>query len=298
MARTATHTLLGVLALLSAPLALGGCVLFDPPEPTAPRALALNRDTPRATYEYFKTMSANNQWAAEWSVFSPNFKRLLNQSVGRNVDAGDYNLARQTVADNSHADMQLLLDSTFVGEQAVGENAAIVTLEAGGRRLSPRLVKLARWELQVKGDETPYGDFVTNAGEAVRIGQDGSITVMIRPPQATAGLLRTFRPDQIEAFRVESQWYLDDFGGLDQQIVQQAGDGATPQPPPGGTQPQPAASEPTTGWGSPDGGGDVPQPPAPPPGWGSPDGASPSAPRPPRVPPREDDALGWGSPDG
>ena len=298
MARTTTRTLLSALALLTAPLALGGCILFDPPEPTAPRALALNRDTPRATYEYFKTMSANNQWAAEWSVFSPNFKRLLNQSVGRNVDAGDYNLARQTVADNSQADMQLLLGSTFIEEQRVSENAAVVTIEAGGRRLSPRLVKLTRWELQVKGDETPYGDFVTSAGEAVRLGQDGSITVLIRPPQATAGLLRTFGPDQIEAFRVESQWYLDDFGGLDQQIVQQAGDGAAPQPTPRGVEPQPAPAPATTGWGSPDGGGAVSQPPAPPPGWGSPDGPSPSAPRPPRVPPRGDEALGWGSPDG
>ena len=287
-----------VASLLLVASALGGCVLFDPPEPTAPRALALNRDTPKATYEYFKTMASNNQWAAEWSVFSPNFKRLLNQSVGRNVDAGDYNLARQTVADNSQADMQLLLGSTFVSTQMVGANAATVTIAAGGRQLSPRLVRLTRWELQVKGDETPYGDFVTSAGEAVRIGQDGSVTVMIRPPQATAGLLRTFRPDQIEAFRVESQWYLDDFGGLDQQIVQQAGEGPAPaQPRPQPTpQPQPAP----TGWGSPDGpspGGAGAQPPGPPPGWGATDTPPPSQPSPPRVPPR-DPNLGWGSPDG
>ncbi|MDJ0520950.1 MAG: hypothetical protein QNJ90_02630 [Planctomycetota bacterium] len=298
MVRTRVPATLSVVALLMLPLALGGCVLFDPPEPTAPRALALNRDTPKATYEYFKTMVSNNQWAAEWSVFSPNFKRLLNQSVGRNVDAGDYNLARTTVADNSQGDMQLLLGSTYVGEQMVGPNAAVVTIEAGGRRLSPRLVRLTRWELQVVGDETPYGDFVTSAGEAVRIQPDGSVTVMIRPPQSTAGLLRTFRPDQIEAFRVESQWYLDDFGGLDATLVEGAGDGQ-PQPPrPQATpQPQPRPQPAPTGWGSPDGAG-PPQPPAPPPGWGSPDGPSPVAPRPPREAPPSDGAFGWGSPDG
>lgn len=298
MTRTGYGVLPTAAALLLLPLLLGGCVLFDPPEPTAPRALALNRDTPKATYEYFKTMSANNQWAAEWSVFSPNFKRLLNESVGRNVDAGDYNLARQTVADNSQADMQLLLGSTYVSEQLIGRNAATVTIEAGGRRLSPRLVKLTRWELQVVGDETPYGDFVTSAGEAVRLGQDGSITVTIRPPQATAGLIRTFRPEQIEAFRVESQWYLDDFGGLDQQIVQTAGEESRPQAQP---RPQPGPQQPgPTGWGSPDSGGGA-QPQAPPPGWGSPDGPdtpAPSEPRPPRVPPRGNENLGWGSPDG
>lgn len=299
MVRTGSRMWLGLAALLILPLALGGCVLFDPPEPTAPRALAMNRDTPRATYDYFKTMAANNQWAAEWSVFSPNFKRLLNQSVGRNVDAGDYNLARTTVADNSQADMQLLLNSTYVSQQMVGPNAAVVTIEAGGQRLSPRLVKLTRWELQVVGDETPYGDFVTSAGEAVRIGTDGSITVTIRPPQSTAGLLRTFRPEQIEAFRVESQWYLDDFGGLDQTLVQNAGEGQAPQAQPRPqAQPQPRPQPAPTGWGSPDGGAGPVQPPAPPPGWGSPDGPSPSEPRPPREAPRDDGALGWGSPDG
>ncbi len=277
------------LTLLLAPLFLGGCFLIDPPTPTAPRALAMNRDTPRATYDYFKTMVANNQWAAEWSVFSPNFKRLLNQSVGRNVDAGDYNLARQTIADNSQADMQLLMTSNYVSEKMIGRNTAVVTLEAGGKSLTPRLVKLTRWELKVVGDETPYGDFVASAGEAVRIAQDGSVTVMIRPPQATAGLLRTFRPDQIEAFRVESQWYVDDFGGLDQQIASKAGDGrAAPQPRP---QPQP---QPQPSWGSPD--GDAPRAGAP--RGGSPDGPSPSAPRPPRQPPGGNNNYGWGSPDG
>ena len=47
MARTMTRTGFLALALLLAPLFLGGCFLFDPPTPTAPRALAMNRDTPR-----------------------------------------------------------------------------------------------------------------------------------------------------------------------------------------------------------------------------------------------------------
>jgi len=290
---------LSILALLASPLLLGGCFLFNPPTPTAPRALSMNRDTPRATYDYFKTMVTNNQWAAEWSVFSPHFKRLLNQSVGRNVDAGDYNLARQTVADNSQGDMQALLTSTYISEQKVGANAAVVTIESGGKRLTPRLVKLTRWELQVVGDDTPYGDFVTSAADAVRIGQDGSITVMIRPPQATASLVRTFRPDQIDAFRIESQWYVDDFGGIDQQIASKAAAGQTPQPraqPRPRSQPQPTPRTrptPSTGWGSPDGGA---QPLAPPTRRGTP--GTPPQPRAPRSPPDGNNSYGWGSPDG
>ena len=228
----------------------------------------------------------SNQWAAEWSVFSPNFKRMLNQNVGRNVDAGDYNMARQTIADNSQADMQLLLNSTYAGEQMVGENAALITISGGGKTLRPRLVKLSRWELKVKGDDTPYGDFVTRASDAIRVGPDGAITVMIRPPQSTANLLKTFRPDQIESFKVEGQWYVDDFGGIDQLVASRAGDGAPPQPgavqprapqpvgtqpgypPPAPGYPQPAPNY-TTPPPAPSGGGVPAGGPA---GWGSPDG--------------------------
>lgn len=267
--RTRWRAVLAPLVGVGAALLLGGCFLFNPPRPTAPSALNLNRDTPKATYEYFKEMVRNNQWAAEWSVFSPNFKRLLNQSVGRNVDAGDYNLARQTVADNSQADMQLLLNSQWSGAQMVGPNAAIITITAGGRTLRPRMVKLTRWELRVKGDPTPYGDYVTSAADAVRIGPDGSITVMIRPPQATASLLRTFRPDQIDAFKVEGQWYVDDFGGIDQLVVERAGEGGARQPAPAPRRaPAPPPGYPTPPPSQP------PPPPAPsaPGGFGSPDG--------------------------
>jgi len=266
-------------AMAAAAMLLGGCILFNPPRPTAPDALELSRETPTATYEYFKEMAKNNQWAAEWSVFSPNFKRLMNQSVGRNVDAGDYNLARQTLADNSQADMQVLINSTLTNVQMISDTAAVITITGGGKQLRPRMVKLTRWELKVKGDDTPYGDFVTRASDAVRISPDGSITVQIRPPQSTASLLRTFRPDQIDSFKVEGQWYVDDFGGIDQLVVERS-DRPAPQP---GTQP---------------GTRSLPQPPGqqpgpPPPtylppagGTGSPDGAP---------PPRND---GWGSPDG
>jgi hypothetical protein len=265
-------------AAACAALLLGGCILFNPPKPTAPDALELSRETPAATYAYFKEMAKNNQWAAEWSVFSPNFKRLMNQAVGRNVDAGDYNLARQTLATNSQADMQLLINSKLDGVQMLSDKAAVVSITGGGKQLRPRMVKLTRWELKVKGDDTPYGDFVADASDAVRIAQDGSITVMIRPPQATASLLRTFTPDQIDSFKVEGQWYVDDFGGIDQLVVERSEGGqAQPQQPPVG---QPSYPQPV---GSPD---MQPRYPPPAPGAGSPDG--------PPAPP----AAGYGSPDG
>lgn len=275
---------LRAVTVAAAALLLGGCVLFNPPKPTRPEALKLSRDTPEATYAYFKEMARNNQWAAEWSVFSPNFKRLMNQAVGRNVDAGDYNMARQTVATNAQSDMQLLINSELTNVQRVSDTAAIITITSGGRTLRPRMVKLTRWELKVKGDDTPYGDFVTRPSEAVRISPDGSITAMIRPPQSTASLLRTFTADQIDGFKVEGQWYVDDFGGLDRLVVEGSSQpapqpGAQPQPAPGNLTPPPLP-------GSTDRAPPYTVPPIPP---------APGTPEGPGLPPA---GSAWGSPDG
>ncbi|MDF1699743.1 MAG: hypothetical protein P1V36_01095 [Planctomycetota bacterium] len=284
--------------LLAAPLLLGGCFLFNNAKPTPVSQVNLHRQTPQGTYEYFKAMAQNNQWAAEWDVFSPNFKRLVNQSVGRNVDSGDYNLARQTVAANNTSEMQMLVGSTWIGSQMTGPNRALATIEYQGRRITPRMVKLTRWELKVRDDDTPYGDFVANAADAIQVGQDGSISVRINPPQATASILRTFRPEQIEAFKVEGQWYVDDFGGIDSMLVQQAGGGeaqARPQPQPQpqpGVQPQqprgmPYAPPPApAGYGTPNGPSGSGSPDGPPAGYGEPNPSKPSGPQ------------AWGSPDG
>ena len=103
--------------LLIAPVLLGGCGLFGTPDSarSVERRLTLNRETPEGTYAYFKEMAARGEFGAEWDTFSPNFKKLLNQAVGRNVDVADYNLARQTIATNSQDDMQLLLSSSLQG---------------------------------------------------------------------------------------------------------------------------------------------------------------------------------------
>ncbi len=266
-----------------------GCGLLGGGSTTPPRQLQLNRDTPEKAYEYFKEMARSNQTGAEWDTFSPNFKRMLNQSVGRNVDLGDYNLARGTVATNSQADMQLLLNSTLVGVQYTNadQTEALVSISAGGKTITPKFVRLTRWEVQLKGEDDPYTDFVASAGQVTRIGPDGTVSVVIRPPQYTADFIRSIRPEQIDAVRLEAQWYVDDFGGLDALVGESAaGDGgeqpqAQPQPTrPGqaipGTGPSPTPLPPAGGgFGSPDGGSSG--------GFGSPDGGS---------------GGGFGSPDG
>jgi len=277
MARIHRASLLGLVACTA--LLLGGCGLLGGGSTTPPRQLQLNRDTPEKAYEYFKEMARANQTGAEWDTFSPNFKRMLNQTVGRNVDLGDYNLARGTVATNSQEDMQLLLNSQLIGVQYTNadQTEALVSISAGGKTVTPKFVRLTRWEVQLKGEDDPYTDFVSSAGQVTRVGPDGTVTVVIRPPQYTADFMRTIRPEQIDAVRIEAQWYVDDFGGLDALVGESAsGDGA-PQPQPQPTRP-PNAREAIPGTGP----SPTPLPPAGG-GFGSPDGGS---------------SGGFGSPDG
>jgi hypothetical protein len=213
--------------------------------------VGVDRDTPQATYEFFKSAAASKAFEDEWLIFSPNFKRALNQAVGRNVDFGDYTLARNTVATNSQADMQLLLNSTLTNVQMIGPDTAVLTVSGGGQAIRPRMVRLTSWELRLKGDPQPYTDLIANA-ESVRPSNGGGIEVVIPASAAMAPLLRSIRPEQIESLQVESRWYVDDFGGLEGAV---GGGVAEPQPaaPTGPTQPSTLPPPPAGGYGSPDG---------------------------------------------
>lgn len=210
--------------------------------------VGVDRDTPQATYEFFKAAAAASAFEDEWLVFSPNFKRALNQSVGRNVDFGDYTLARNTVATNSQADMRLLLNSTLTDVQMLGPDAAVLTVSGGGQAIRPRLVRLTAWELRLKGDPQPYTDLLAGA-QAVRAAPGGGIDVVIPASAAMAPLLRSIRPEQIESLQIESRWYVDDFGGLEGAV----GGAVEPTPQAPSTQPAPMAPPPAGGYGSPDG---------------------------------------------
>jgi hypothetical protein len=213
------------------------------PQPVS--QVGLNRETPEATYQYFKAVARANQYAAEWATFSPNAKRQANQMAGRNVDLGDYTFARQTLATNGNGDMAAFLNSTLVGVQPIGENTANVTISGGGRQVSVRMARLTTWELKVAGERDPYSDFVRSAADAVAVNGDGSITVRVTPPSSTSGYLRTIPRDRIEGFAIKSQWYVDDLSTL--QGVTQGGPAPTPgaAPAPGTPAPRaaPAAAE-------------------------------------------------------
>jgi len=214
----------------------------------------VDRSTPERTYEFFKAAARARAFEDEWLVFSPNFKRALNQAVGRNVDFSDYTTARNLIATNSQADMQMLLNSKLESVQMTGPDSAMITITAGGQTLRPRMVRLLAWELRVKGDPQPFTDVLASGG-AVQPGPGGSIDVVIPASPTMAPLLRGIPPQNIESLSLESRWYVDDFGGLEGALGAGAATPGPAQPtqPQQPTQPSPLAPPPAGGYGSPDG---------------------------------------------
>ena len=232
-----------VVAALLAPL-LAGCSSGG----RVAYAAGVDRSTPEKTYEFFKNAARNSAYADEWSVFSPNFKRQMNESAGRDVDFALYATGRQTIATNRHADMAVLLQSNLENVQYQGPNTAVVTISGGGRTIRPRMVRLTTWELRVKGEDT-FSDILRNP-DVVRTEADGSIRISIPAAPHMAPLLKAVSPANIQSLQVESRWYVDDFGGLEA-----VGGGSQPATPAPGTPPPTPANPPPPpgGYGSPDG---------------------------------------------
>lgn len=252
---------------------LVGCAIRGQPV----REVGLNRLTPHATFDYLKAMAAANQVEAEWSTFSPGFKRRLSEQVGRNVDVGDYAQARATIASNSTKEMRLLLDAEFVGEKQLSDEVAMVTIRSGGRQATPRFIRMTAWRLKIRGEGDPVSEFVPSASDAVSMAPDGSFSVRVAPSGGTAAYLREIPANRIESFEMTPLWYLDDFGGVESAV---AGGLRNPSARAALTSPAPASSRPGARPTLPGPRPVAPPPPqsAPTPSPGSPDPGSPDGP--------------------
>ncbi len=248
----------GLAALLLAALALAGCSVKSDPV----RAVGLSRETPRKTYEYMKAMVAAMQVEAEWRTFSPGFKRRLSERVGRNVDVGDYSHARATIAGNDTKEIELLLESEYVSEEFLSEDVAVVTIRSGSRQARPRMVRLTTWELTLRGEGEPVSEFIPRAADVVGINADGSVAVRVTPTEGTASFLKEIPADRIESLVVKPDWYVDDFGGIEESVLgglkgagSDRGDAEPrPAPPPAkGPEPAPRPAWPPQPPPSPDG---------------------------------------------
>lgn len=262
------------LALTPLTLPLAGCAT---PKREAVRDATLNRETPRAAYDYLKAMVRAEQPEAEWNAFSPAFKRRLSQQVGRTIDVGDYVQARSTVATNKRKEIQLLLESEFVAEKPAGDKVSVVTIRAGKQQARPRFVKLTTWELFLKGEGEPVAEFVPTTSDLIQISPTGEVEMKISPSDSTASFLRDIPRERIQGFAIHEYWYLDDFGGIEAAVLNglrgekeaEAPEARTPRGAAPGGRPPPEP-EPTPYGPDPYA---PPPPPPPSPGPGSPDGA-------------------------
>lgn len=233
----------------------------------------VSRSSPRQAYEYLKTMIAANQTANEWATFSPGFKRRISEQAGRNVDVGDYSLARSTIASNSNKNIQLILESRFVAEKLLSEDVAVVTIQSGKKKANPRFIRMTSWELTIRGEGEPVSEFIPSAADVMGIGEDGSVSMRIPTGSSTGSFLKSIPPEKIKRLVVDEAWYLDDFGGVEDVVLEGLKGRGEPTPPPtrGGEGARPP--EPTEAPGSPDGFGSPDGAPGSPDGFGSPDGA-------------------------
>src|SRR5207249_6364715 len=86
---------------------------------------------------------------------------------------------------NAAKEIKLLLASEFVEERMLSDDVATVTIEASGRRATPRLVRLWTYEVKFKGDPEPVSEFIPGAAGVVDTGSDGTIKVNVIPSDGT-----------------------------------------------------------------------------------------------------------------
>ncbi len=250
--------------LATAAFALAGCPAI--PKRDAP-SVQRDRATASHAFEFLKAAVAAKDTEVEWRTFSPGFKRRLSEQAGRTVDVGDYAQARATFASNATREIGMLLSSEVVSERAIAADLALLTVRSGNQQATPRFVRMKTWEIRLKGEGQPVSEFVAAEENVVRIAPDGSIQMRVVPTSGTAAFLRGIPSDRIEEMHVVSEWYLDDFGGVEEAVVGGLKGASAPpvSPPRGATTPRPPSRAPSP-----------PPPPKAPPagGFGSPDGAT------------------------
>lgn len=206
------------------PTALVACALAGGPVGCAGKAKPvdttnLSKGSPRQAYEYLKTMIAANQHALEWASFSPGFKRRISEQAGRNVDVGDYALARSTIAGNSNKNIELILASEYVSDRALSADVAVVTIRSGKKQANPRFIRMTSWELTIRGEGEPVSEFIPSTADVLGIGDDGSVAMRIPTASSTGSFLKSIPPEKIKRLVIDEAWYLDDFGGVENVVL-------------------------------------------------------------------------------
>jgi len=186
----------------------------------ARQGTAPTRDTPAGTVEVFKLKARYGDSEGEWDILSPGFKRRISQQAGRHVDVADYTQARQMYRGNPQVQLAERMLQTAVATQVrrVGPDRARVVIRTSGGPLAKSgeigMVRVATWRLRVAGEPEPYQGYAGDPALVATKQADGSYVIT-----SDGRTVATVHASQVLAYEVESNWYVDDLGGMEQQFL-------------------------------------------------------------------------------
>lgn len=209
------HVLTPVLVLVL--LATSGCA----------SGVAPSRESPAGTIEQFKVASRLRDYHEQWDILSPNLKRRLSDRAGRNLDFGDYRTFMNAQRNDPQVkNAEAALQAAQVGRVVMHDaNRATATVSGPmglGGSYQIGMVRLDRWELEIKGDPQPYDGIVGDIDSRITRAADGSYIVTMHDPHTGSETWRqVFPAADVESYKVVSKWYVDDLGDLEAQFAAQ-----------------------------------------------------------------------------
>lgn len=187
----------------------------------ARQATAPTRATPSGTVEMFKLKARYGDRSGEWDILSPDFKRRLSERAGRTVDVADYTQAREMYRGDPQVQLAEKMLQTAIAKNVrqVGPDRVRVVIQTSGGPFAKSgeigMVRLQSWTLQPVGSPQAYQGFVGDPTLAATKQADGSYVIT-----ANGNTLATIPANQVAGYEVESHWYVDDLGGMEQQFLQ------------------------------------------------------------------------------
>ena len=189
---------------------------------SARQATAPTRSSPSGTVEMFKMKARYGDREGEWDILSPDFKARLSQQAGRTIDVADYAQFRDMYRGNAQVQLaeKMLQTAIATNVRQVGPDRVRVVIQTSGGPFAKSgeigMVRLQTWRLQAAGAPQPYKGFVGDPMLAATQQPDGSYVIT-----SNGNTIQTVPANQVQDYRVESNWYVDDLGGMEQQFLTQ-----------------------------------------------------------------------------
>ena len=214
---------------LIALLTLGALCASDfAPAFAAPRGRRMRttrrRIHPNATLQALKRAVTRRDSAGEWAVLSPDFKRRLNQRVGRTVDLADYTHVRNMQRRNPQvrqaegALRQAKITRVRWGSPRRGYAKVTIWFQGPlvfGKQETVSMVLLTRWEVWVEGEPQPFWGFENDPGMGMQQLPDGRVHLWSRDQAGQVTWQQVVPKEKVRSVNRKTTWYFDHLGALE-----------------------------------------------------------------------------------